>query len=261
MNITNITNLANIPTITDITYLANSIRTLIMIYLPVYFVLRIFTKQKYLWELFTRGISICNSVNCIWLVYNYAIPNYKLFYDLNYGETPHFINGLYLFSAYLLIDGLFYLPEFIYTPSIQMLTTILHHFVGGIGIYVIAYQNRGIGLAAYFALTEISTPLLHVSWVLYTKKINNKFSKTIFALFYLVFGLARICTIPVLIHYLYINSDLISNESSFHYWMVYIGSGTLICLNLLWYTLLTSKVSKMLLCAPKQRRKKSRKLD
>ncbi len=253
LSVANITDLTNLPThlsnLTDLTipsFLINSIWLLMLIYVPVYFVLVVIYNEKYSWELFTRGISIHNSINCIWLIYHYIIPNYKSYYDLNYIGDPDLINGLYMFTAYLLVDGLFYLPQFMYNPSVQILTTILHHFVGGIGMYLIANQGRGLGLASYFALTEISTPLLHISWVLYTNKITNIFTKTIFGLFYLVFGLVRICTIPILLHYIYTNKVLIASETLINYCMVYGGSGTLICLNLWWYKQLTLKLSKLL---------------
>lgn len=217
-------------------------------YLPIFISSFVFGRNKTTktyWDLFTRGVSTCNAINCVWLVSIWVFPNYNKYFCLNYQGDVLFTNGMFLFSSYLFVDGVFYLPQFLFNPSVQMLTTILHHFVGGLGIYVIASLNRGLGLAAYFAWTEVSTPLLHMSWLLYSNNIKNMYSKMVFGCFYITFFLVRIVSIPTLLKYLYVNYQQINQDPLFHRIMVYGGSGTLICLNVIWFTILTLKLKKL----------------
>lgn len=237
------------------TTLMEALTTLMILYIPVYILLRRIINHKYSWEIFTRSVSLLNAIQCIWMVFGYVLPNYSQYFKLDHPGTPDLVRGLHWFAAYLLVDGLFYLPDFITSPTVQMFTTVAHHFVGGFGIYLIAREGRALGLGTYFAWTEISTPLLHLSWILYTNKIVNRWATTIFISFYLVFGLARIATIPILLSWIRTNSDLIAIEPFIQRSMAYVGSWTLIGLNSVWFIMLTIKASKMLCPVPPKRKK------
>ena len=225
--------------------LVQAVTTLGLLYTLVYILLQKIINHEYLWEIFTRSVSLINALQCIGFVFSYVMPNWNNYLHLNEVGHPDVIRGLYWFAAYLIVDGLFYLPRFITTPTIPEFTTVVHHFVGGFGIYLIAEQRRSLWLGSYFAWTEISTPLLHLSWVFYTNKIVNRWSKVVFGSFYLAFGFARIATIPILIYYINSNSILISKEPLLQWFMVYAGSGTLILLNSIWFIMLSFKAIKI----------------
>lgn len=212
-----------------------------------YRILREFIEDKeYYKNLYNRIISVINAIICIYNVF--SISNYSLYMDLNYTGTDSFISGLYGFAIYLFIDGIYNTIKLIKNPSADTLTFLLHHYVGGLGIFLIARQRQGLGLGLYFAATEISTPFLHLSWLLYINKIEGLARNIVFIIFYLIFMLSRIFTIPVLCYYLWYNSNNIAVLTPFHYLMVYLGSLTLIILNLVWFFMLTKILSTTLLC-------------
>lgn len=216
----------------------------ILYYLFIYIIasyirLRLKSNEKeYFWNCFTRVVSLTNAISCIYNVY-YITSDYI---NLKYVGTNYFVDNLFRFSAYLFVDGLFIL---FYTRKINtdFLTSIAHHFVGGFGIYLIAHQRLGLGLGAYFAGTEISTPFLSLSWLLYTNKINNWFTYAVFGLLYLVFTISRIFTIPLLCYYIWYNTVDIFGLNITEFIMVYFGSGVLMLLNITWYILLTKKAT------------------
>lgn len=218
----------------------------IIILFTLYLITFLFTRKlRYTWDIFTRIVSTINSIQCIMSVFH-SLSDSK-YYDLNYTGTLDFQNSLLWFSTYLFIDGVFIVfhSKRITTSDV---TSVLHHFVGSYGIYLIASQRQGLGLGIYFALTEISTPLLNLSWVYYTNGIKNKL---VFLSFYIVFTSSRIITIPLLLNYINYNIDKINTLETVNYGMVYGGSYTLICLNLLWFVMLTTKVKSMIYTAGK----------
>jgi len=201
-----------------------------------YFNFKTLSKNNNLWELFNAMFSTINAVQCVYVVFKYA--NYK-YYDLLYEGDDYVIQSLYYFAAYLFVDGIFIFSSTYRKPDSRRITSLLHHFVGGIGIFMIALNRKGLGLGLYFAGTELSTPLLNISWLSYYYNIKVKI---IYLLFYLTFVFARILTIPLLISYLINNSYSIDNLSIGKYTMVYGGSSVLILLNLTWFIMLTKKL-------------------
>ena len=197
--------------------------------------LYLFNKKS--WDINTRIISTVNALQCTYMVVTNMSTNY---YGFLYQGNNYVINSLFCFAAYLFVDGIFYLPEVIAHPTIPGITSLLHHFIGGIGIYLMADMRVGLGLGLYFAGTEISTPLLNLSW--YTYKYNPD-DKTPLFLFYLSFFMARILTIPILIHYIYFNMTELNQLDWVPFIMGYGGSGTLMILNILWFAMLSIKIS------------------
>jgi hypothetical protein len=186
------------------------------------------------WDIFTRIISTMNALQCMYMV-GKNLLNTKQF-DLLYIADVSSLNSLYLFSTYLVIDGLFIIPDLSQpnkTP--QIILSLLHHFVGSLGIYLIASNEKGFFLGFYFAMTEISTPVLNL---LFFRK--NTF---LLKLFYYIFTLCRIITIPILLIYLHFNKSQILNLSFLNYFMSFYGSYALITLNLIWFYFLRKKVS------------------
>ena len=60
------------------------------------------------WDTFTRCVSMFNALQCIYMVYNANLSNIlSLYYIPSLNST----NSLFLFSAYLFVDGLFQLPD------------------------------------------------------------------------------------------------------------------------------------------------------
>lgn len=236
-NYNGLTNYNNGYNIDDITNYMN-----IMIYFTVYLTFYLITNKKY-WDIFTRIMSTINAIVCINAIYRVltceTITIYSFLY--HYGSNT-LANGLTWFYIYLLVDGGFYLIYFIRNVNLSNFTTLAHHVVGGYGIYLIATERMGLGVGLYFAATEISTPLLNLSWYLYTNKIENKFSNMIFTLFYIVFVLTRVITIPFLCYYLYVNHISIQQLNWLHYIMLYGGSSCLVGLNIVWTIMLSKKL-------------------
>jgi len=223
-------------------YMSNLFKMIVMIlpllfvYIFMYILLR---KNEHGWNVFTRLVSLCNSFQCTAMaIYMIGVCYYEIF-DINWIGNDNVMRSLRMFSTYLFIDGIFCLPSIVSKPDLNGLTSVLHHFVGGFGIYLMAKQRLGLGLGVYFAWTEVSTPLLNLSWYYYTNNIKTKF---VYGLFYVVFTLSRIVTIPFILSYIYINRNIIHQLPSLHYWMVHAGSYTLITLNILWFVMLTRKL-------------------
>ena len=158
--------------------------------------------------------------------------NMKMF-DLYYVADEASLNTLYAFSSYLFIDGLFILPDFKKT-DVPIILSLLHHFIGGLGIYLIAYNKMGFFLGFYFAMTELSTPLLNLSWFFRRPELLK--------IFYALFFCSRILTIPILLYYLHTNTVEIGKLNFINSHMSFYGSYLLIALNLTWFIFLTKKV-------------------
>ncbi len=198
---------------------------LLILYSVAYYLLK-----RRSWDIFTRIISTCNAINCVYMVCR-NLFNMKIF-DLYYVADEASLNTLYLFSTYLFIDGLFMLPDF--SKTMPILLSLLHHFIGGLGIYLIAYNKMGFFLGFYFAMTEVSTPLLNLSWF-FRNPILLK-------LFYTAFFCSRILTIPILLYYLNTNTESILTLNFINSRMSFYGSYLLISLNLTWFIFLTKKI-------------------
>jgi len=196
----------------------------------------------YGWGIFTHISSTLNAIQCIGMVIPAIWYSYSDLTNLMYSGTDQIVLSLYWFSAYLCVDGYFALLQYRDKPTTQGLLGLAHHFVGGYGIYLIASQRMGLGLGIYFAWTELSTPLLNLSWLLYVNRIHNRLSRTVFTLFWAVFTIVRIFTIPVLFNYIWSNGTLISQLNAVNYFMLYGGSLMLVLINLVWFVMLTKKV-------------------
>ena len=203
--------------------------SIVIIYIISYLVLN---KKQY--QLIARIFSTINAIQCVVGCLGLELGEYI---DLNYSGGDDLIHTLQIFYVYLFTDGIFNL-----ITSSFSLANILHHFVGGVGIYLMTKQRIGLGLGIYFAFTEISTPLLNVAWWFYVNKIDNIMSKSVFVLFWLVFGLSRILTIPLLWYYIEFNQVIISELTTVNWFMVYGGSFTLVSLNIVWFVMLTKKI-------------------
>jgi len=192
-------------------------------------------KNRKLWDNFTRVMSTLNAFQCLYMVY-YEIfcVKEKRILDLYYLASDYSLNSLHLFSYYLFVDGVFQLPDLINHFSFSMLLSVIHHFVGGLGIHLIAENKMGFFMGMYFAMTEISTPFLNLSWY-----FRYNF---LFIIFYFFFVVSRIFTIPFLLEYLEMNTDKIMSLVPLQSFMSFYGSYSLIILNSIWFTFLTKKV-------------------
>jgi len=155
--------------------------------------------------------------------------------NLYYKASKYSLDILFQFSYYLFVDGLFQLPD-LKNFSFPLLLSILHHLVGGLGIYMIANNEMGFFLGYYFALTEISTPFLNLSWF-----FRKDF---LFKIFYIFFFSSRIATFPLLLEYLSDNTEYIMLLPVQQRFMSFYGSYTLIVLNLVWFIFMTKKLIK-----------------
>ena len=205
-----------------------------LIYIISYLLAYLYLNRKG-WDIFTRIVSTLNAFQCMYMV-GRNLFNTKMF-DLYYVADETSLNSLYLFSTYLVIDGIFIIPDFSVKFNPQTFLSLLHHFLGSLGIYLIASNEKGFFLGYYFAFTEASTPLLNLMWVYKSKNILKTF-------FYL-FTLCRIVTIPILLLYLHFNKTQIRTLSFVNCFMSFYGSYALILLNLIWFHFLRKKVAEI----------------
>jgi len=216
--------------------------SLFCLYSFVYFLCKI-SKENKLWFFFKKIVSTSNALQCICL-FAYSMLNWnENIWNLEFKGNDYQINSLYLFSSYLFVDGIFNLTSF----DLKSLTFILHHFFGGFGIYLIAEKKIGLFLGLYFAMTEISTPFLNLSW--FSRK------KIFLIIFYFFFVLSRIITIPLPLIYLKTNEEKILETSLLIYNMAYYGTYLLILLNLIWFVFLNLKLFNYTFCNFKKRDK------
>ena len=194
------------------------------------------------WQKFTKIISMINAIQCVIMVfYNlYIYENIELSLNhLYFFPDIWSTYSLYFFCSYLYIDGMFdFLNNFLQSSfNILSLMSLLHHFVGGYGIYLISTNRLGFFLGFYFAMTEISTIFLNISWHYRTK--------TTFKIFYFTFFVCRILTIPLLLSNISKNSFYLTFLPDYYISFIYYGSYCLILLNITWFILLTNHLRKM----------------
>lgn len=217
------------------------VQVLALIYL-IAKLLSTFMESRYAWDCFTRVVSTLNATNCCVMVYH-EMSNNSDVWQL-YGFPSNYATlTLLSMAAYLCVDGFFQLFDFLTEDlTAGLITSVVHHVVGGYGIYLIASTRMGLGLGLYFAMTEFSTPILNLSWYLYINKFHKCIRHFFFGLFYLAFTTCRILTIPALMMYIGHNEPKILELSQHYQNMVYYGSYTLMGLNLTWFTILTGKM-------------------
>ena len=216
----------------------NKLLCLLSLYLPVYYFCNIYkpnNTKRTIWDTFTRVISTINAIDCINMTFH-SLLNWDNYFDLHFTANEYQIDMLFWFCSYLFIDGIFQIPDIFKSFNLNLFSSIIHHFVGGFGIYLIANTKMGFFLGFYFSMTEISTPFLNLSWF-----IKNKY---LFLTFYGLFMISRILTSPLLLIYLRINEEKIIELVPLQYFMVYYATLTLILLNFVWFLFLTKKLLK-----------------
>ncbi len=223
---------------------------LFAIYCSIYYYFNLSNKYekklgRYKWDCFTRIMSTINAVQCTCMSL-YVLNNNVGIWNILQGGEDLETYSLLSFATYLFVDGLLQLPDLITQFSPSLVLSVLHHFVGGYGIYLIGSRRIGLFLGIYFAITEISTPFLNLSWWFYRNKIQNVESKSVFITFYILFVVFRIFTIPLLGLYLFINFSTINNLKLVEYVMVYYGSLILVLLNSIWFIMLSIKIKQKL---------------
>jgi len=192
-------------------------------YLLAYIIL-----NKEYWNKFTRLMSCINAIQCTCMV---LFAETASMYDIYYVAEESSLKSLFFFASYLFVDGTFQILD---EWNLNLMLSVLHHFVGGLGIYIIVNMQMGFFLGYYFAMTEISTIFLNFAWF-YRKRFT-------LIIFYVSFTICRILSIPFLFEFLKSNAEDISFLTPFHYNMVYYGSYTLTILNFIWFILLTKKI-------------------
>jgi hypothetical protein len=221
----------------------NTVLYLFFLYLPTYIVLKILN-QRSKWDTFTRIISTFNALQCTYMVF-IVVKNELLrpdIFSIYYPPTDYYTNTLFIFAGYLFVDGLFCLPDLYTDFSFGLILSILHHVIGGYGIYLIADTKLGFFLGFYFAMTEISTPFLNLSWYYRNTSQEENYRKDVFFnLFYVFFFMYRIVTIPILLKYLSENAIEINKLDPLRVFMSFYASYTLIFLNIIWFLFITQK--------------------
>lgn len=202
-------------------------------YLKLLAATRTYDKFKYYWGLYTRVISTISAlytISGVYYAYKYE-DHWLTFFAVNNNTSRYIISWMPL---YLFVDGIFEIPILFIYPNIHNLLVVLHHFIGGMGMYYLLNENKGYYIAIFFAGTELSTPFLNLSWLMLQFKINNILSTGIFLIFFTTFLIARIIPIPFLAYYLYYNIAYIIDMNAYYQIMIFGGSLFITCLNLKW---------------------------
>ena len=194
---------------------------------------------RYRWDCFTRIMSTFNALQCCYMSYYVICNNVGIWkFTQNIGDLE--TRSLLCFASYLAVDGILQLPDLMRSFSPSLVLSIIHHFVGGYGIYSIGVRKIGLFLGVYFALTEISTPLLNLSWWCHKNKLKYKY--VVFVSFYILFTIFRILSIPLLYLYVTMNSEYIFNLVGEPYILGIYGTLALVTLNSIWFLMLTKKI-------------------
>lgn len=196
--------------------------------------------QRFYWDIITRLASTYNAINCIVMTY-YVLKNLSgigNFYDF---QDEYVLKTLTTMTSYLFIDGLFLLPDLYHNFNLNNLTTVIHHFVGAYGIYKIVSTRLALGMGIYFAMTEISTPFLNLTWL--TKKLKLFLYYSCFIIFYILFLFCRILTMPYLLYYESYNIEIIQELPLDYKLIFYFGIWSLMLLNVIWFIGLTFKIT------------------
>jgi len=173
---------------------------------------------------------------------NYEFKNRTEIFRLYGAEDKYGTNSLLMLSSYLLIDGLFTCYNIISQFNLLGLTTLIHHLIGSYGIYTIATYPAGFAVGVYFAMTEFSTPFLHLSWYFKINNYDENITTSIFLTFTLSFFTSRIFSIPYLIVFESMNHEELVELPSFYYYLFYYGIYTLITLNITWFLFIIRKL-------------------
>ena len=130
-------------------------------------------------------------------------------------------------------------------PSKGDRTWIIHHIIGGIGIFLIWKREKVWLLGLFFELTEISTIFLNITWVHvktnHTKAISFKFFGI---LLLLSFFIIRIIGGFVMFYYLHYYWDIIITWDYIDIYYISLGSIVMFMLNAYWFKKLLAKIIK-----------------
>ena len=120
---------------------------------------------------------------------------------------------------------------------------ILHHLVGGLGIYLFSTSKIMWLLGLYFELTELSSVFLNLTWILYKLKLVKTLEFKIFAIMLLLsYFIIRIIGGLAAWWYIYHHYDwLTSNASLFIQIYCFGGTGIIFCMNVMWFYKLIKK--------------------
>lgn len=194
---------------------------------------------------FTYISSTINALYCIWRSLGHLLLKDALYDDIanpfDFYHDQQFGNWwLMSFAAYLINDGLWISVTCDLTKPATWLN-LLHHFLGGLGIFLISYWNIAYTLGLFFAYTELSTPLINCSWWLYKTESNKTILNIIYVCAVIVFFFARFISLPVIYYWIRVNEDIISKIGGIVYWYVYLGVNIMTLLNTVWMSQLFRK--------------------
>jgi len=201
---------------------------------------------KMYWNHYTRVMSTIHAVGCVILSVIYIYLHYPNFLEFDFNRIDDsacklmFITCAWMVS-YLLIDLLFMITE---KTEDNPGMWIIHHVLGIIGMFCFAYYGILGYKGIYYALTEVTTIFINISWFMIKSKSNEKgLGKIIFlilgGLAWLLWLIVRVGGIPILIWLVIRDFDLIVELSIFEIFMVFIANPIIYLLNVIWFFKLT----------------------
>lgn len=160
--------------------------------------------------------------------------------------------------CYLLFDCIM----MVCMPSQGDLLWIVHHIVGGFGIFFIWWYNNVWLLGLFFELTELSTIFLNITWAY----VHYKWKKTIifhvcaFMLMITYFVIRWIGGV-FMFYYIYDHHEYVWSLPLFRSVYVYFGTITIFILNIIWGIKLLVRVSQQIkeLTSEPEKKPKSKK--
>lgn len=204
---------------------------------------------KLYWNISTRILSTIHALGCVILSLNYTqlyYPDFFLFYfnQINKdAETHMFVMCAWIIS-YFFIDSVFMYSE---NTEDNYMMWIIHHTVGALGMFCFAYYKCIAYNAIYYAITEITTIFINISWLLIKTNSNQncigRFLLNVFGgISWVLWLIIRVLGIFYLMYLTYINYYLIIRQSPLAIFMVFTANTIMCIMNLIWFYKLTRVV-------------------
>jgi hypothetical protein len=118
----------------------------------------------------------------------------------------------------------------------------IHHFVGGVGLVIIATQGYGHGYGMYFLATEISTVPLNIAWYMRKCDARRQYLVPIYATTLITYFFIRIIPGPWFIYSTIV--VFMDNDAGFVRTIAPLIGSIIVTLNVYWFTRLIRSVTK-----------------
>lgn len=184
-----------------------------------------------------RLTSILNALLCCFYAFK------ALIYHTTANNIKYFTSGatisLELATGFFMTDFVVIFLLFKHYGKKQCFQFVAHHTVSIIAFSLVLYRKEMIWFANFRLLSELSTPFLNFRWMMQQRGIRDSALYNLNRLvFFGVFALCRIVTIPRYWMTVYNQSEAISNTSPDLIGILFVSGTVLDGLNLFWFYLM-----------------------